>query len=187
MPYRPTPRRHMLAAVRLDRLRQIASTTTTSDYGRDHIQRLLDQETAASDVQCPRWVALAEHAGDRRLVCGDDPGALVLELQAWSVDEVPHRAEAIIDLENGTRYAAASSTIVTFTPPLPDGGEERLVAMNHGHCGALKLAARILETHGEERQDGESEDEAAAHAEYTAAAHELGDLLDRWRVRRAAA
>jgi hypothetical protein len=53
------------------RLRQLAKTTTTLDYGREHIAHLLEQECESLEVTCPRYAGIAENCGDHagRSVC----------------------------------------------------------------------------------------------------------------------
>ncbi len=121
-------------------------------------------------MHCPRYVAVTQHAGDRLLLCHDDAARLTEELRELSVSELPHSVEAIIDLENETRHAADTRAVISFTPPLPGGGTERVIVMRHAHPGALKHAADVLE----EYADG--------HPELTDAIGQFEDLLARWRA-----
>lgn len=158
---------------RLQRLRALATTTTTSNAARERVRALLEQQPDAPGARCPRFAALAEHAGKRMLLCGDDPATIASEL---AVGEVPHPRVAVIDLDTGTRHAAATRVNVKFTPPLPGGlpqapGEPRQATLTHGHRGTLKLAADIIAEHA--REPGE-------HEELTDTVRWLDDLLAQW-------
>lgn len=166
---------HAEHEARLQRLRALATTTTTSEWGRGRVRELLEQEPDAPGAQCPRFAALAEHAGERMLLCGDDPAAIAAEL---AVGELPHSAEAVIDLDTGTRHAASTRASVTFTPPLPGStprppGEPRQATLTYGHRGALKLAAEIVAEHARE---------AGEHAELNDTVRWLEDLLEQWET-----
>jgi hypothetical protein len=120
--------------LRLARLRQIANTTTTPDYGRGHIAYLLEQECDALDVTCPRYAGIAENCGDRTIVVADNPAALVEELCELALAEVSHQPEAIIDLDTEVRHEADRTMTLRFRPELPGLREQR-----SGEGDALKI------------------------------------------------
>ena len=167
---------HAQAEARLQRLRDLATTTTTSEWGRERVQALLDQEPDAADAHCSRFAALAEHAGERMLLCGDEPATIAAELAELTVGELPHSAEAVIDLDSGTRHAATTRASVAFTPQLPGStqrlhGDSRQATLTYGHRGALKLAADIV---------AELAREPGEHEELTDTVGWLEDLLQQW-------
>ena len=133
-------------AQRLARLRELANTTTTPNHGPEQIAALLEQEPGAPEVTCPRLVALAEHAGERMLICEETPAALLETLQDWCTGDPPHRPEATIDLDTRTRL----TTAIAFTPPLPADGRARLFKITGAQRAALKLAANVTQEHGED-------------------------------------
>jgi hypothetical protein len=169
---------HAEHEARLQRLRALATTTTTSEWGRERVRGLLDQEPDAPGAQCPRFAVLAEHAGERMLFCSDDPAAIAAELAELAVGGLPLSTEAVIDLDTGARHAASTRASVTFTPPLPgsaprSAGEPRQATLTYGHRGALKLAADIIAEHTRE---------AGEHEELTDTVRWLEDLLAQWET-----
>jgi hypothetical protein len=137
---------------RLARLRALVSKTTTTQFGRERVQALLEQEPDTETVACPRYVAIAESAGERLLIADEDPAALVLELEELAFTDIPHIAEAIIDLDTEQRHEAHNTIVIAFTPNLP-GVCTRVLRLQGGEHSALRLLCGVAE----ENADGNTE------------------------------
>jgi hypothetical protein len=135
---------------RLARLRQLAETHTTQSYGRGDIEELLEQPTNDPEaIECPRYVAITEHADERTLFCDDSPRELLATLSELASSEIRERPEAIIDLDTNTRHEATNTVVITFAPDLPDEGTLQPVALGPGERGALRLLLDVAEEHQE--------------------------------------
>ncbi len=140
-------------ARRLARLRELANTRTTPEYGRDRIAPLLDQEPGSADVSCPRFAGVCEHCGDRTILVDDDPGALADQLIELALSEVPHQPEAIVDLDTATRRDARPTLTLRFDPALPGAPHEPLVKTPPGMRFALRLLLDVAEENCEEHPE----------------------------------
>lgn len=152
-------------AGRLARLRELANKTTTPNYGREHIERLLEQETSSPDITCPRFAGVCEHAGDRLIIVGNDPHALVRELHNLALDDPPHEPQMIVDLDSDTCHQAHRTLHLRFRPELPGLIEGTIVELPPGSRSALKLILEVAEANNDE-----------GNAELTEAI-EIGDLI----------
>ncbi len=140
-------------ALRLARLRELAEKHTSESYGREDVEELLEQLASDPDaISCPRYVAITEHADERRLLAGDSLRELIATLSELATGEIQERPEAIIDLDTNTRREATNSPVITFTPPLRDY-EERLVRFVGGERSALRLLCEIAEEHASGNQE----------------------------------
>lgn len=135
---------------RLARLRELADTHTSPSSGREDIEELLAQTTTdPEEINCPRYVAIAEHADERRLFCDDSIRELIATLAELASGEIRERPEAIIDLDTNIRHEATHTVVITFKPDLPDQGTLQPVALGPGERGALRLLLDVAEEHQE--------------------------------------
>jgi hypothetical protein len=63
-------------------------------------------------LECPRYVAVIEHADERTLFCDDSTRELLATLSELASGEIRERPEAIIDLDTNTRHEATTSAVV---------------------------------------------------------------------------
>jgi hypothetical protein len=140
-------------AFRLARLRELANKTSTPEYGREAIAGLLAQEPGNAAATCPRYAAIAEHAGDRSIIVSDDLGELITELCNGAADAISRQPEAIVDLDTGTRHEAERAMRLTFRPPLPLGVFQPVVEVERGTRPALRLLLDVAEEHRGDNQE----------------------------------
>jgi hypothetical protein len=89
---------------RLARLRDQASRCSPAE--RRPLSSLLDQNPDASDLRCPRYLAITMNAGQRRLVVGEEQDALGEVLSEMAVAEGPWTPQTLIDLQTAERSQA---------------------------------------------------------------------------------
>ena len=135
---------------RLARLRELAETHTTESSGRGDIEELLEQPTNDPEaIECPRYVAITEHADERTLFCDDSTRELLTTLSELASGEIRERPEAIIDLDTNTHHEATNTILITLTPELPGRAQEHLVCFSGGERSALRLLCDVAEEHAD--------------------------------------
>jgi hypothetical protein len=103
---------------RLARLRAQAGRCGPAE--RRPLSSLLDQEPFASDLRCPRYLAIAMNAGQRRLVVGEEQDALGEVLSEMAAAEPPWTPQTLIDLQSAERsHARISVRFIASTRLLP--------------------------------------------------------------------
>ena len=138
---------------RLTRLHEIAEAHTTESYGRGDIEELLAQPPSDPEaIECPRYVAIVEHADERSLFCDDSVSELITTLSGLVFGEIQERTEAIIDLDTGVRHQAHNTVVIAFTPPLP-GTCEGVVRLCGGERSALRLLCEVAGEHASGNQE----------------------------------
>ncbi len=138
---------------RLTRLIRLAEAHTTESYGRGDIEDLLAQPTSDPEaIECPRYVAIVEHADERSLFCDDSISELTATLGGLVLGEIQERPEAIIDLDTGVRHKALNEVGIAFTPPLP-GACRGFARLYGGERSALRLLCEVAEDHASDNQE----------------------------------
>lgn len=126
---------------RLARLRDQASRC--SPVERRPLSSLLDQDPFASDLRCPRYLAITMNAGQRRLVVGEEQDELGEVLSEMAAAEPPWTPQTLIDLQTAERsHARISVRFTASTRLLPP------------------LVGDVLEQDLEDRRGGEPRDSA---------------------------
>jgi hypothetical protein len=116
-------------ALRLRRLQALVDRRADPTWGREEINRVLEQAT------CPRYAGIIAESGDECVVVAETADELADEMAAHADSEIPIVPVELIDLDTGESRIACRTTRVSFL-------DQRRVALTREACEASLRAGR---------------------------------------------